>query len=387
MVNLPHKNDCCGCTACESICSHKAITMEPDDEGFLYPIVNENLCVGCHLCENTCPVLERDKQGKTLEIEEQQYYALRCKDEDVLYNSSSGGVFSVVANYVFKHGGAVVGVEFSEDMEVRHVIITNSENLQKLRGSKYVQSNIQGIYPEVRRLLLQGKMVLFTGTPCQVHALKEFIRKPFENLITIDLICHATPSPKIFKEYINYLNNHYHSKVMWMNMRDKEKRGWGDPHSIRLQLPDNQYVIDDSNIVQWPRIYFSRLIDRPSCHHCRYTNFKREGDLTMADFLDLNNMRPDLYSKKGTSLLIVNTLKGKSLFKEICNEFDYYIVSKEEASQPCLNKPIAKAIDREWYWEYYDNHTFKQTINLFFSDTIVSRIRRKISRYIHNFKK
>lgn len=387
MVNLPHKNDCCGCTACESVCSHKAITMEPDNEGFLYPIVNESHCVECHLCEKTCPVLERDRQDETIEIKGQQYYALRSKDEDILYNSSSGGVFSVVANYVFNHSGVVVGAEYSDDMEVRHIIIKDTSELKKLRGSKYVQSNIQGIYPEIKGLLNQGVTVLFTGTPCQVHALKQFLRKPYENLITIDLICHATPSPKVFKEYINYLNEHYNEQVVWMNMRDKEKRGWGDPYSIRLQFSDNQQVVDDTTIVQWPRIYFSRLIDRPSCHHCRYTNFKREGDLTMADFLDLNKLRPDLYSKKGTSLLIINTLKGEKVFNDIDKGFDYWSVTHKEASQPCLNHPISKGVDREWFWEYYNKHSFNKALNLFFTDTILARIRRKISRYIHSIKK
>ena len=300
MPNLPLASDCCGCTACISVCKHNAIDLYVDDEGFLYPRINWN-CKECHLCEKVCPILIRD--SNCIVETEPIIYVLHLKDEQLLLKSSSGGAFSAFASTIINEGGTVYGVAYDNNMVVKHVSTNTIDGLEQFRGSKYVQSELLGIYPEIKGVLSNGRKVLFTGTPCQVHGLKSYLGKDYDNLYTIDVLCHAVPSPMIFREWIDLIIKRAGRKLRHIYMRDKTKHGWGSIMSFKYVFKNGKSLIDPSMIWNWNYIYFSQYINRPSCHRCRYTNFNRPSDISIGDYWDERNLRPDLRDPRGNSLL------------------------------------------------------------------------------------
>lgn len=352
MIHINNKEDCCGCTACESICGTKAITLKSDEEGFLYPTVDIDKCIDCHLCEKVCPIIFRKNQDVT--INSQQYYALRHKDEKVLKKSSSGGAFSVLSSLVLSKGGVVIGATYDEKMEVRHIMVKSIENLPRICGSKYVQSDILGLFQTLKKMLDKGILVLFSGTPCQVEGLNLFLRKKYKNLITIDIVCHAVGSPKLFKEYIGYLETKLKNKVTWMNMRDKDNYGWGHRFSQRAWTKNGKSISEKDGFFPWWNIFYSHMTNRPSCHECKFTNFSRPGDITIADFWDDRNLRPELHSIKGTSVCIVNSEKGGQLLNDAHKSADIWEITKEQAWQPCLETPTLANEKREEFWKMYE---------------------------------
>ena len=197
MINITDKNKCCGCEACSQICPKSCIIMKPDEEGFYYPIVDDSLCIDCGLCEKTCPIINMKEPQTPLNV-----FAGVNPNEDIRRNSSSGGVFSHIAEKVLSEGGYIVGAVFDENWEVHHIVSNSQDDLRRMRGSKYVQSRLEGVYKEVKKLLDDGKLVLFSGISCQVSAMLLYLRKPYENLITIELICAGVPSPGLWKQYL-----------------------------------------------------------------------------------------------------------------------------------------------------------------------------------------
>ena len=198
-INIEDKSKCCGCRACEQICPIEIIHMEEDTEGFIYPQVGDK-CIECKLCEKVCPLLNDNK--KLSEEFVPKVYAAHIKDEEILVNSSSGGIFTALAEAVLRQQGMVFGAAYNEEMNVEHICINKIDDLHKLRGSKYVQSNTLATYGQVKQILGKERYVLYVGTPCQIAGLKRYLGKVYERLITVDLVCHGTPSPKIFREYI-----------------------------------------------------------------------------------------------------------------------------------------------------------------------------------------
>lgn len=220
MLKLISKHDCCGCTACASICPKGCIAMTADSEGFYYPEINENLCINCGLCEKVCPLLHKPAQHTILNV----YGAKNC-DDGIRYTSSSGGMFTLFANAVLQSGGTVFGAELDDAFQVCHTSITNTGELFKLRGSKYVQSKMTGIFKKVRTLLNNGKKVLFSGTPCQIAGLKGFLMKDYENLTTVDVVCHGVPSAKVYNKYLQEIASDTGESITKVNFRDKAN-GW-----------------------------------------------------------------------------------------------------------------------------------------------------------------
>ena len=337
MIQITNKADCCGCTACASVCAHHAITLKSDNEGFLYPIINKDSCIECGLCEKVCPILQRKKQE--LNPNQLHYKALRIKDTELLNQSSSGGAFIAVASYIIKKGGVICGAKYTKAATVIHGFAETLDEAKKFMGSKYSQSDIQGVFPKIKETLKTGRLVLFTGTPCQVHGLNLFLQKKYNNLFTIDLVCHAVPSPLIFQEYINYCSQKLKSPIESIDMRYKLPYGWGHNFSYRFHLQNGKNLTNPYSVEKWGRLFFSKLIDRPSCHECKFTNYNRCSDLTIADFWDDMNKRPDIYSKEGTSLCLVNTEKGALILNEINDTIALWDISQEESQQPCLLRP------------------------------------------------
>lgn len=376
MIEIKNPIDCCGCTACESICAHNAITMKEDEEGFLYPVLNVSSCVECGLCNNVCPIVSR--KSSRLSPTYKKIYAIRNKNKNTLLKSSSGGAFSLIAKYIIDHGGYVVGAIYNENMIVCHTITNDMAGVEKMRGSKYSQSNMGNTFRDVKKLLRNGEFVLFTGTPCQVDGLKKFLRKDYKNLLTMDVVCHAVPSPKIFNEYLQYVEKRLNKRIVNLIMRDKQKHGWSHIFSYRYIFNDGTEKCDPLWIKNWGTIYFSRLIDRPSCHHCLYTNYSRCSDITVADFWDDKKLRKDIYSNYGTSLFIVNTQSGSEVFDEIKDTCYYWDITKNESYQPCLETPTIANPLRMDFWIFYKKNGFIKTYNKFFDDSIYIKIKKVI---------
>lgn len=382
MIDISRKEDCCGCSACISICNNNAIQFKQDEEGFFYPAINKEKCVNCGLCDNICPVKERKATPNIKsEISVKEYYALRHKDKDTLLNSSSGGAFSLIAEYVLEQGGIVCGVEYSSNGVVRHAFVESKDELKRFRGSKYSQSDIRGIFRKIKMFLKEDRAVLFSGTPCQVDGLKKYLMKDYAKLVTLDLVCHSIPSPLIYREYTELASRRLGHKVVGIDMRYKRTYGWSHRFSYRFQFENGKSTIDPLWIVNWGKLFFSELINRPSCAECEYTNLNRPGDFTIADFWDDDHNRPDLYSKEGTSLFLVNTEKGKALFQKIKDNADYWTITKEEALQPCLLHPTIQNPKRAEFWECYRDKGFKKVYAKYFAESKV-RILKKIIKII-----
>ena len=356
--------------------------MTIDDEGFEYPSIKESLCVECGLCEKICPIVNR----KNRDLEDKVYkrlYAIRHKDEEILSRSSSGGAFFAIAKYVIDNNGYVVGAAYSDNMVVQHMIASTLEECVKFQGSKYSQSDVKDIFPQVKSLLKKGRMVLFTGTPCQVDGLKRYLLKPYDTLVTMDVVCHAVPSPMIFREYVDYVNKKLSGRLKGIVMRDKRIYGWSHRYSYRYDFHNDRSIYDSPKVENWGRLYFSKLIDRPSCHECKYTNLFRPSDITVADFWDDNNLRPDIKSRKGTSLFIVNSDNGTKVFEAIRQDLDVWSITEQEAMQPCLMYPTPANHRREEFWKYYHKKGFNAAYRKYFEDSLWQKTKKKIKAFVH----
>lgn len=311
-IEILEKNECCGCSSCVQKCPKNAISMIENEEGFLYPVIDKEKCIDCGLCSKVCPQL---KEIKKADESYPKTYAMYNKNDEELLKSSSGGIFSVIANYVFENDGVVFGAAYDDNLNVNHIKVENKEDLEKLRSSKYVQSNIQSTYKEAEQNLKEEKIVLFTGTPCQIQGLNSYLMKSYENLITCDLVCHGVPSQKLFKVYLKYLSNKFKSPVKIYNFRSKNKYGWGLFTEVVTEDNKKHYIKSDMDP------YYSNFLEcntyRESCYKCHYTNYNRISDLTLADYWGVSSIHPKFYSEKGISLILVNNKKGEHILNKV----------------------------------------------------------------------
>ena len=377
MIKIENPANCCGCTACANICNRKAINMTEDKEGFLYPVADCDLCNNCGLCEKVCPITKRKNKKESNKYKE--LYAVRHKDEDVLLNSSSGGAFSALADWFIQNDGVVYGAVYNEKMQVVHSRATTTNEYSEMRGSKYSQSDLQGTFLKCKEDLKEGKLVLFTGTPCQIAGLKSFLMRPYENLITVDLVCHAVPSPRVFADYVDSVNKKFKDTLKSINMRYKKSCGWSHSYSFCYSFCSGKEMVDPIGFSNWGRYFFSGCIDRPSCHQCLFTNFDREGDFTIADFWDDLMLRPDIKSSKGTSLFMINTEKGSMLFPKI-KSLRSWKISEYESLQRCLIKPSDASPRREEFWNCYLENGYEETMRKFFPVRLRQIISQKIKK-------
>ena len=355
MIQVSDKHNCCGCTACASICPKDAIQMQRDIEGFVYPLVNDSQCINCGLCEQVCPILHRDSylnSNKPTNI-----YALHNNDIKVWKNSSSGGVFNEIADYIIQNSGVVYGAEYTNVLNVKHKKETTICGAIKFRGSKYVQSDLDNSFREIRKELNNGSTVLFSGTPCQVEGLKRFLRREYNNLITVDIICHGVASPLVFNDYIDFINKYSLSKIIGINMKDKTF-GWGY-QNLRLFYKNNTSEFNTIKSNLWNKLFYGHLILRPACYKCRFTNLSRPGDLSIGDFWGVEKKLPDFYNMTGISILLCNTLKGFKLWGKIQHHFCYLRIDENTCMQQALSNSVAEPEDRNNFWENYKLQGFK----------------------------
>lgn len=330
---LANKNGCFGCGACAAACPAEAIRMEPDAEGFSYPVVDPALCTQCGGCTAVCPI------GKSVPGLPGDAYALRCTDLQLLKDSSSGGAFSLLAEQVLLQGGLVCGAVFGEDFRVCHVL---SRDIGPMRKSKYVQSDLSGCYTAIRQALEQGKQVLFTGTPCQCDALRRFFDPQPEGLILVALLCRGVQSPGLWSDYVNFLSKN--GPLQQYCFRDKRVKN--DGHTVSYTVGGQQTA---STMGQDPfsRLYMKCITLRPSCYRCPYTRWELPFDLTVGDFWGVEKTYPQLADGMGTSLVIVRSQKGRQLLESIRPHALVLECTREAAQQPALQEPAKETLLRK----------------------------------------
>ncbi len=343
------KDLCTGCGLCSQICPLKCITMCEDEEGFVYPNVDNDRCSNCSFCIKKCPVLSDEVLFS--DINETQYYAAINKNIDELKIASSGGVFSALADFILCDGGSVCGCVYNDKMEAVHVVTSERNTIKRMYGSKYVQSNILDCYGIIKEKLEHGEKVLFTGTACQVAALKSFLGSEQEFLYTVDILCHGVPSPSLFRMFVNHLNERKKGRVIDIKFRDKEKKGWGSEHRTSVTFDNGRKI--------WPFMpaYFSSFfygLDlRESCYHCRFAGTNRVSDLTIGDYWGSWKKYRKRF-KEGISVISINTLKGKKLFSEIQNNFSFVesLTLKEAiSSNDNFVHAVKRPVERDKFYE------------------------------------
>lgn len=304
--------------------------MAEDEEGFLYPQKQEELCIDCGLCKSVCPTIHKEKIDHKKEDNLPRVFMAINKDETIVNNSASGGVFTAVANVYCEDNFVVFGSQFDDELKVSHSHVHSLEEIGKYRKSKYVQSDIGDSFKKAKEYLKAGKKVLFTGTPCQIAGLRLYLKKEYENLFCVDLICHGVPSQKVFDKYMEFIEIKYKDKVKSYNFREKtvDKVGEWDSKNVKINFEKRKSLIVNPTKDKYLKGYGRGLFLRPSCYKCRYSNPKRISDITMGDFWGVGRFFPEQDVHKGVSLIVINTKKGSNLLQQLnlelnLSEVDY----------------------------------------------------------------
>jgi coenzyme F420-reducing hydrogenase beta subunit len=351
------KTDCCGCGACFNICPFGAISMTPDSEGFLYPLIDDNKCTDCGLCIKTCPTVNIPSGLKNNEPNCYVAWA----DDQTRSVSSSGGMFSVFSNKVLEDQGVVYGAGFTPEMKVEQMGVKSKEDLAKLRGSKYVQSDASLTYQEVKDLLEGDKAVLYSGCPCQIAGLNAFLGKDYDNLLTIGLLCHGGPSPKVFQKYLNEI--HGDKEIASLSFRDKTYHGWTTEMTVRYK--DGTNYISRRGLDPFLRAFIPAISTRPHCSQCAFATLPRQADITLGDFWGVQKLNKKYSDGKGTSIMIVNSVKGENALAEIrtdlnlCDSVPLDYV--KTIGQP-LEKPYRAHPVRNRFFNLLDTYSFKKAL-------------------------
>ncbi len=375
MISINDKKDCCGCSACVQTCPKHCIKLAEDPEGFLYPSVDNNVCVKCGKCESVCPMLHSNKPQTPLAT-----YAATNPNEHVRSQSSSGGIFSLLAEYVIKQGGVVFGAAFDDNWEVVHSYTKSMEGLAKFRGSKYVQSQIRDSFSDAERFLKEGRLVLFSGTPCQIAGLKGYLQKDYKNLLAIDCVCHGVPSPEIFKEYISGESNG--KSISGINFRDKVT-GWKN-YSVTLNFSgkDAKTASREHGDDRFIQGFLSNLYLRPSCYSCHFRECRSVSDITIGDFWGIDIIRPELDDDKGLSLVIANNKQSDDLLRALgCNLTEMQL-SEAIKYNPSITTSVSIPPYRELFFATRKHMGLKPALRLCCRSSILYRIIRRICKLL-----
>jgi len=367
MINIIRNEDCTGCSACFDICGPKAIRLETDIEGFWYPTVNLDLCTDCGLCEKICPVLHINEL-KTDRKEEVDFFASYITDNEVRKESTSGGLFSALADHMYDQGGYVGGAVYTEEFNVKHIISNHREDLLRIRGSKHYQSVTTGLFESVKKLLISGEKVLVCGAPCQVAGLSLFLGKEYENLITIDFICLGINSPKIFKKHLESLENRFGAKAISVQGKNKDL-GWSKL-SYKIKFANNKTYLREGRKDNFTRGFIeTHCTCRPACYECKFKGFPRISDITLGDFWGIENVDSSMDDNMGTSVVLLNSLKGKTYFESIKDK----VISRKVELSDVLpanlalidSMPLPK-IDRVAFYKDLDSVSFDKVVNKYY---------------------
>ena len=353
------KDKCVGCKSCEQICPKHCISMVDSKEGFWYPLVDEKNCVECGQCLKKCPTenlnLHRNKP--------KEVWAWRNKNDADIVKSASGGASDNFAREILKVDGVVYGAAYDEQLAVKHIEIVDDLERKKIQSSKYVQSDTVDSYSKVKRRLLEDKVVLYTGTPCQIAGLYAFLGGDQDNLYTVDLVCHGVPSPKFFKKYLEWQEKKLDGKLIYYNFRAKDKRGWGTQYLLKTKTKTKTKTLA---LDRYGRHFMDGDCYRESCYQCPYANMHRVADLTIGDFWGIAKSHPKFYSPKGVSSVFVNTEKGQKLFEKAKD--DAYIVEATMAEglqkQGNLKSPSRRPEVRNYFYDEIDKAGFVENIHV-----------------------
>lgn len=373
---------CTGCGACAAKCPVACIQMEPDAEGFLQPVVDYAKCISCNRCQKACPIL-----NKTVpDSEETIAYAAINKDEPVRLHSTSGGVFSLLCRWVLDREGVIFGAVYDKDFQVIHCQVDCSEDLYKLRGAKYAQSNLGDTFLRVKSNLADGRYVLFSGTPCQVGGLVSYLGKDYERLILVDLICHGVPSPKVWQHYIDYRKKQDADGLnpVYINLRSKET-GWPG-YSIRFEYPDGKFYSAPNSQDPYLRGFVGNLYLRSSCHHCQFKGISRQSDFTLGDYWGVWGQLPEYHDEKGTSLVLLHSQKAHSIWNDLPTDLRFCEVDGIRAlkGNPSALAASAYSQARPLFFRRYQTEDFSALVRELYpiptsqSQSILHRVAQKI---------
>lgn len=389
MPSLAEPNLCVGCSACASICPKRCIEMEKDQDGFKYPVLMHPAnCVECGMCESVCPVLNGSIKAN---VDLPSAYAAFTKDERIRRDSSSGGIFTEIAKRVLAENGVVYGAAYDEKYAVHHCCVDNIDDLQKLRGAKYAESNLGNSFVDILDKLKQGQFVLFSGTPCQVAGLKSFVRKDFNNLICVDFVCHGVPSPMVWKSYVEYRSREDADGKMpyYINLRSKET-GWSKyQYSNVFEYENGKKHSALSSQSLFMKLFVGDYISRPSCSDCKFKGYNRVSDITLGDFWGIWDIEPEMDDNKGTSVVLVHSEKGQKLWQDINPQIKCKEVSLEQASQQnsSMSIPSEANPNRELVLEKIHNGEIETCEELFAVPippkvSFLTRVKEKVKRLL-----
>lgn len=351
------KEDCCGCMGCVNICPQKAINIKEDDEGFLYPYIDFNKCVNCNMCKKVCPIKNTYK-----ETDDNKYFGFKLINSKKRNESTSGGIFTSIAEYILDKNGVVFGASFDENLNIKHMEVTSILELDKIKKAKYVQSNINNVYLKIKEYLECNRYVLFSGTPCQSHALKLFLGKDYKKLIIVDIICYGVPSPGIWSLYKKYLEKKYKGKLESFCFRDK--RNHNNARTVSFKI-NGKEIAKPLNEDAFCSVYFRNCMLRPSCYNCNYCTTNRCSDFTIGDFWGIEKTSPKFNDGDGVSLVICHTQKSHKIWEIIKNDGEYFECNKENILQPRLIKPTEKARKRPLFMKAKKYLPFSLVVKIF----------------------
>lgn len=378
-MNKRTKEDCSGCTACADVCPVDAISMKTDSEGFLYPKIDESRCIHCGKCDRVCGFSPKKAANKGFELP--KAYGIKHKDERIRSTSRSGAAFVAFSDYVLEQGGVVYGAAMQADFSVRHIRAESKETRDKMKGAKYVQSDVTGIYPQVAKDLADGRSVLFSGTPCQVsglHAILDAKRIVKDNLICCDLVCHGTPSPALWKDYIAFVEKKHGSAIRKADFRDKSF-GW-DSHCESFVLANGKKIVSRD----YTDLFYDHIMMRPSCHKCHFANVNRVADITLADFWGVEKNDASFNDNKGVSLVLISSEKGSEILEKVKNQLQWFGCDIKNCLQPTLIKPTLVSGRREQFWLDYAEMDFAVFLKKYTKPlTSIGRVKRYIKQFLY----
>lgn len=393
MIQITNKDQCCGCNACGDICPKGAISFPQDEEGFWYPKIDLEKCVNCGMCNKVCPLQNMDKVKSAEKLNPPKVVGGYHKNIAIRFDSTSGGIFSALANAMYKEGGYVSGAIQNSDLTVCNFISNDKSDLARLRSSKYVQSSAIGLYKEIKKLLVAGEKVLACGSPCQMGALRTYLGKDYENLIIVDFLCRAMNSPKAYRKYMEMLEKQYGGKVVYVKAKNKE-HGW---HSLarKVVFDNGKEYFGEGHDDHYRRGYHWNMFERPSCYDCKFKEIPRNSDITLGDFWGVEKVAPDLEQNLGTSMVMLNTPKGEAFFEKIKSKLvcrDFTLNDILPGNHAALLEPVKyPPIDRNALFRDMDSIPFDELANKYFPEhkhkmTFKTKVENILKFLYHNKK-
>lgn len=372
MINISNKENCTSCFACFNICPVNAIEMIEDAEGFKYPKVNKKKCIKCGLCDRICPIINnKSKEGN---LARPKVMAAYTKNNHIRLDSTSGGIFSELAKKIYEENGYVCGAVYNKKWGVEHIVSNDIKDLDNLRSSKYLQSDINNVFTQIKNLLEKGKNVLICGSPCQISGLNNFLQKDYQNLYTIDFICRGMNSPKIFKGYINYLENKNKARAIKVKFKHKI-HGWHN-FSTKVDFENGKSYIggryEDSFMIGYLKY---NAFMRPSCYNCKFKGLPRRADITLADFWGIERISPKMDQNKGTSMIYINSEKGQKLFDEIKRNLVYEEIASDDVFKEnvSMKSSVEMTRERQEVFNNIDKLSYKELSDRYFPEPILSK--------------